>query len=172
MENKKIGYFASYLTSKSKEELKNWLNNFISKEDLFFAEINGKTEEGEVVDKAHITLFYGLDDKKMNTQDIEVLIQENPIPEYISVGSVKTFSTPISGSKILVLSIEDNEKIFHNLHNKIKVGFEYFSEEYKYKKYNPHITLAYVKESFDMSKLDIKLLPPLILEKLEYKTKK
>lgn len=169
MNTKTVGYFASYLTKSSKEDLRIWLNNFLSKDDLFFIEINGKLEGGEVIDKAHLTLFYGIDDSVISEEEIDSFLVNNIVPKDIKIDSVTLFATENPELKILVLLVNDVEGHFKKMHLKIRDGFSYFPEQYKYKNYTPHITLAYVKESFDISKFKIDTVPPIILDFLEYR---
>ena len=70
MNQKNTGYVAI----KFKEESIRKLNIFASQigsENLFYKKIGGEMEGGDVANKAHLTLFYGLNDLTVNKNEIK-----------------------------------------------------------------------------------------------------
>lgn len=148
----KIGYITAEFSEEFKKMIKEW-SLTIPKEEIVTAEINGKKEGGNVTDDLHLTLFYGFDDEKINKEDLIGFINNNTIKK-LSIGKLGFFPVPQYKCNILYLKI-DNENILEKMHDSLK-KFPYF-EKFQNNKFVPHITIAYIKDSFDISSIKLPL---------------
>lgn len=69
MNNKKIGYVVLNFSEKVKNDFVKYFQKEIKKDDYFFVDFGNVKKGGLVLDKLHLTLFFGLDynnfDKKI-----------------------------------------------------------------------------------------------------------
>ena len=79
MNKQNIGYITANFLEKEKIEIINW-SKIINNKDLYFAKKDGKIDGGNVTDDLHLTLFYGLDEDKINKNYIEIY---TPTENYI-----------------------------------------------------------------------------------------
>jgi 2'-5' RNA ligase len=88
-------------------------------------------------DEIHITILYGI-----HTDDPEEIrpILENAGPVTIRLGKVDVFTNPF---KFDVVMIEVISEDLSRLHWQIR---ERLPSTYKYDRYNPHVTISYVKK--------------------------
>jgi len=167
MQKKETGYIEAIFTKESKQKIIDWAT-FLKEEDLFSASINGKVEGGDVTDTLHLTLFYGFDEKLLN-QD-EMLKYINTIKlNNIQIEGVGTFPVPDYGCKVLFLKVKDEKNIIKNIHKDLK-KFPHYIEHQKLE-YKPHITIAYVKNTFDSRAIIYNESKSLLIEKIMHSSK-
>jgi 2'-5' RNA ligase len=165
---KKIGYIEVILLEKSKQEIVNF-SRTIRDEDLFTAKINGKIEGGNLTEKSHLTLFFGLNDKLVDKEKLLQYISSLKI-ESIMIEAIDMF--PVNGydCKILYLKVWDDNSLIKNINDNFK-EFPYFTESQP-AEFIPHITIAYVKNNFEITKLSNNFPKILYVERIVYKIKK
>jgi len=168
MENKEIGYVEVVLTEKSKQKVVDF-SRIIKDEDLFTAKINGKIEGGNLTEKSHLTLFFGLNDKLVNKEKLLEYINSIKL-ESIMIEAIDMFPVKEYNCKILYLRVKDDNFLIKNISNNFK-NFPYFIESQP-AEFIPHITIAYVKNNFDPTELSNNFPTTLYLERIVYKIKK
>ena len=146
----KIGYITAEFSEEFKKSIRGLLLT-IPKEEIVTAEINGKIEGGNATNDLHLTLFYGFDDEKLDKEELLNFLDKKNIKE-LKIEGLGIFSVPRYKSNILYLKIGDNS-LLDEIHNSLK-KFPYF-EKFQNNKFVPHITIAHIKDSFDISPLKL-----------------
>ncbi|MDD2657247.1 MAG: 2'-5' RNA ligase family protein [Candidatus Pacebacteria bacterium] len=146
---KNVGYVAIEFDDVSKREVANWASQ-ISEGDLVTTAIDGKIEGGNVTDKLHLTLFYGLDENAINQGELSDFISMLPKPA-VHVTGVSAFLQDAFACKTLYLEVTDDLGELQSIHERLK-DFSHFSK-YQEHNYKPHITIAYVITEFDVNSL-------------------
>ncbi len=145
----KIGYVAIEFEEASKQAVADWVSQ-ISESDLVTATINGKIEGGNVTNRLHLTLLYGLDENALVQDELSdfIIALPKPIVRVIGIG---TFPQEVFACKTLYLEVSDDSGELQATHERLK-NFPYFSKYQKHE-YKPHITIAYVATRFDTNSL-------------------
>ncbi|MFA5652314.1 MAG: 2'-5' RNA ligase family protein [Candidatus Paceibacterota bacterium] len=146
----KIGYVTAEFSEEFKKSIREW-SLVIPKEEIVSVEINGKMEGGNVTNDLHLTLFYGFDDEKINKKELLKFLGEKALRE-LRIEGLRTFSVPQYKCNILYLKI-DGKNMLEKIHDSLK-KFPYF-EKFQNNKFIPHLTIAYIKDSFDISLLKL-----------------
>ncbi len=149
MNEQKIGYITINFADKEKKEITNW-SKVIQNKDLYFISKDGKIDGGNVTDDLHLTLFYGFNEKLINKDKFRDFI-DNINLENIEINKVDVFFPVGQEYKVLYFSIKDKGDIIKKYHEKLK-KFPHYVEFQKFE-YVPHITIAFVKKDFDVSKI-------------------
>ncbi len=168
MNNKKkekIGYVMLDFLDRDKQKVKNYFKDFIDEKYYFYAKVNGKNKGGLVLDEMHLTLFYGLDDKKFN----EKVLDEIKIND-IKLGKLELFYIKEFQCNALVLKINDKKQELKAIHN-ILGEFDVLREKNNKFKFNPHITIAYVKKGFEVKNKNRFLNEKIKVKSVNYKIK-
>ena len=145
----KIGYVALEFGEDFKQEIMKWSSQ-IGESDLVTAIIDGKAEGGNVTDKLHLTLFYGLDENTLDQDKLSKFITTLP-KLMIRVTGIGTFPQDVFACKAIYLEVSDDSGELQTIHEWLK-KFPHFSKYQKYD-YKPHITIAYVTTGFDINLL-------------------
>lgn len=144
-----IGYIAVEFTDASKQEVIRWSSQ-ISECDIARAVIEGKEEGGNVTDKLHLTLFYGLDEDSLNQDELDDFIMRLNISSVDVIG-IAMFPVEEFGCNALYLEVSDESGELKSAHENLE-EFPHFSKYQKFD-FKPHITLAYVVKGFDLGSL-------------------
>ncbi|HBD24888.1 MAG: hypothetical protein A2566_00995 [Candidatus Zambryskibacteria bacterium RIFOXYD1_FULL_40_13] len=136
----KIGYVTIDFIPEVIQGLVNWSKQ-IPEGDLFTMKINDKQEGGNVANDAHMTLFFGINDSKLNHEMISNYLANFQISK-LQLGSLDAFHTKQPGCKILIIKINDSDGKLAMIHDAL-LEFPHFSE-YQDNVFVPHITIAYV----------------------------
>ena len=99
----KIGYVTIDFIPEVIQGLVNWSKQ-IPEGDLFTMKINDKQEGGNVANDAHMTLFFGINDSKLNHEMISNYLANFQISK-LQLGSLDAFHTKQPGCKILIIKI-------------------------------------------------------------------
>lgn len=164
MHDKKKGYAAIQFTSETKQEIIKW-SRVLKEKDLVTTTINGKTKEGLMVDKLHLTLLYGLDDEIIDTNKLTKFLKEIKLTE-IKVDGVGFFPVKEYDYRIAYLKIKDEKNELKKINENLK-KFPMFSE-HKKSDYTPHVTIAYVKKDFSLDVLMQKIPKILYIHDIQY----
>ncbi len=143
------GYVAIEFDEVSKQKIANWASQ-IGGNDLVTATIDGKIEGGNVTEKPHLTLFYGLDEDALDQKVLSDFVVTLPNP-MVHITGVGTFPQNTFACKVIYLEVSDELGELKSVHEHLK-SFPHFSKYQKYD-YKPHITIAYVTTGFDVSSL-------------------
>jgi len=162
------GYVAAYLTEESKVNLHEWAEKNIPDDVLFYANMDGKIEGGNVTNKAHITLFFGFNNDLVDKDTLNQYLNTLNIKE-VKPSRINVFSTPYSECNILIIEIHDEDKTLLSIHNILK-RFPHFEEDLE-SKFISHITVAFIKADFDFSNLQLSNLPKIEIGRIEYRIK-
>lgn len=114
----------------------NW-NEIVEKidpKDIYVDELNGV--KGKEVEP-HVTVLYGLHDSIEDKELFKFLLNWNPIS--LEITGVSCFEN----QKNDVLKFDISCDKLHEYHNSLKKNFDYTNN---YPKFNPHITIAYLKK--------------------------
>jgi len=158
------GYVAVTISPEAVKALADWSIKAIPEENLFWSEVNGKKEGGNVIDDAHLTLFFGLNDELINKKEIEELIKTLSLSELEIVG-VKAFPVPQIKCKILYFIVNDDKGLLQRIHDEF-LKMPHYEEDQK--PFKPHITIAYVKESFNEKGIEYNGLNKVTIKGIEY----
>lgn len=149
MEQKEKGYIATEIKNEFIKYLLEWSEKTIPKDIILQQEINGKLEGGNVLSEAHLTLFFGLNNRLVDKKIVNQLIDSIDLKE-LKIDGIKAFNIPQMKCKILYFSVDDKNSVLKNAHNKF-LELPHFEEDQK--PFIPHITIAYVKDSIDESSI-------------------
>jgi 2'-5' RNA ligase len=129
------------------EEVKSFkeLVNTVCKPEDFYRSDTIARINGDVTDKLHLTIFYGLIDQQIN---------ENEIKKHIATFDIKSIklAKPFlktgfkSLYKVLMIEVLDEENILLDSHNSLKQ----FAHMETQQVFLPHITLAYVQPEYEI----------------------
>lgn len=149
MNKKEKGYISVVIQDEFIKHLLVWSETAIPKEVILQQEIDGKLEGGNVLSEAHLTLFFGLDDQLANKNKIREFIDSVNLKE-LRIDGIKVFHMPQMKCKILYFAVEDKGGSLRSVNNKF-LELPHFKEDQK--PFVPHITIAYVKDSFNESSI-------------------
>jgi 2'-5' RNA ligase len=164
MNDKIVGYITADIAKKEKRKIMEWSRKLIKEENLYYINKKDKIDGGNVTTDLHLTLFYGLNENSVNTKEVDDCINKIVL-EKIEIDDIGIFPVPNQAYQVLYFSIK-NKEIFKKYHELFK-KFSYF-EEYQNFEYIPHITIAFVKNEFDVSKIAYNGLKVLSIEKLTH----
>jgi|SRR3989344_3674478 len=163
--NKK-GYIAVNIKDNEIKRLINWVKKVVQEKDLVYSEINGKKEGGNVIGDAHLTLFFGLKDSIIDKKEIEKILKKLNI-KHLEITGVNSFPVKEIKAKILYFSIKDTHKKLEK-NNNIFLNLPHYKKDQH--TFTPHITIAYVKDTFDEKKMSFNLEKKLLVKNIEYLT--
>jgi|SRR3989344_411967 len=155
--DKSIGYITANFSEKEKEEIIRWSKS-IKDKDLHLTLVDGKIEGGNVTGDLHLTLFYGLDENKINQRELKDFLGTIDLG-ILDIGEMDVFSLPDQEYKVLYLPVKDTRGSINRCRERLK-ELSYFTEYQKFE-FKPHITIAFVKSEFDMH--DINYTGPKVL---------
>lgn len=167
MKNK--GYTYINFKDDSKEAVKFWSKS-IPEKYFAYLNVNDKIIGGNVTDKLHLTLFFGLNDIKINKTDLDNTLNAIKISE-IKVSGLKVFNAFYGNNKykILTLEVEDSDNIL-KISNEKFLDFEYIEDENTFN-YKPHITIGYMSQDFDINSIYYNGPNILKVDSIKYKIK-
>ena len=165
--SKNISYITAEFLEEEKEEIARWSKIAIKNSGLYKVLENGKVG-GYATDDLHLTLFYGLDEDRINVADIEKWISAVEL-ENLEIEGVESFALPTQEYKIIYLAIRDENGKIKKLNKELE-KFPHFSRYLK-SKFIPHITIASVKKEFDKDTVIYSGPKVLNVRKIVYHTK-
>lgn len=143
--NENIGYVAIEFDDYHQQQVINWSRQ-IKTDDLVTANINGKIKGGNVTEKLHLTLFYGLDEDRMDQVALTNLIKQLNILS-VDVVDIGMFPAKEFDCSVLHFCVADGS-------GELQLAFEQFKElphfdNHQNLNFRPHITIAYVTKNFN-----------------------
>lgn len=168
IKNHDIGYVAAIFSAETRDRLDMWVRNAIPNDMLFTMKVNGTLEGGNVARKAHLTIFFGINDQSADKNGLSKLIHAIAISDLI-VRGVSSFKIPNIPCKTLHLVIDDHTGELQRAHDKFLVVPHF--EDCQEPRFVPHITLAYVKDDFDERKLQDSYIQKLHVKEIAYRIK-
>jgi 2'-5' RNA ligase len=138
-----IGYVEILFNSEEKQILINRVRSLLNQNDLYYSDVVQRIA-GDVTKSLHLTLYFGLIDEDIDHSDLRNVLEKINIKE-VKIKSIDLWNGYQDLYKILVLSIDDSDKLLAKYSNQ----FSKFPHEKEYE-FKPHITLAYVKNTFVM----------------------
>lgn len=110
---------------------------------------------GIVTENLHLTLFFGLKPLEVSNPELFDFIEESNISE-ISLGEIATFEGYKGLYKVLVMKVIDLDGNLNQFYNNVQDRFE-VDKEVMNSSFKPHLTLAYVKNEFELKNFEIHL---------------
>lgn len=101
---------------------------------------------GNVTNTAHLTLYYGIDTKHIESAELKEILSNHEI-DCLEVKDIRLVSGYQNLYQILWLEIDDKENKLQNLSEKLR---QFKSKESPDQEFKPHITLAYIENSFQL----------------------
>jgi len=151
------------LNSQANQYFKDTLNKVVSEQQFYYSDVISRIA-GDVTDKAHFTIFFGLKEFEIHNPELQEIVKSININELVPI---KLFL--IDGFqglyKVLCLEISDEDKSLITLSKKMN-EFEH-EERLEKREFKPHITLAYVNADYQIPQnfeLDIQ---PIKVEKAQ-----
>lgn len=169
MNQKNTGYVAIKFKEKSIIKL-NIFASQIGSDNFFYKKLEGEIEGGNVANKAHLTLFYGLNDLTVDKNEIKKILSQISIDK-VYVEKLSLFEIKKFGCKALILKVIDEEGKMKKTNDSLGM-FETVTDLQKFN-FIPHITIAYVKKEYEPTPDILESFPrELEVESIEYLVKK
>ena len=159
------GYISATIDRAGVALINKWAINTVPQERLFFIKVDNKLEGGFVAEEAHLTLFFGLDNRLIDKEKVSNLIDSLHIPP-LEISGLGIFSVKKPDCNILYLGISDNDGNLKRIHDRF-LEFPHFKEDQS--PFTPHITIAYVRRDFDENSVEYHGPPQILISKIEYK---
>ncbi len=154
---KKFAYAELIFFKNATKQFKKIVKGVVSKEQFYYSDQISRIR-GDVTDKIHFTLFYGLDESVMNNKELDKLLKKIKIKK-LDLNKLVLFEGYQGMYKVLGVEVDDKDNVLHNLSKKM-LDFEH-DEELGKREFKAHITLAYVQPDYVLPKqyfLDKKLV--------------
>ncbi len=144
MSNKKIGYIVLNFSEKVKNDFVKYFQKEIKKDDYFFVDFGDVKKGGLVLNKLHLTLFFGLDYEKFDKKILNKIKIKNVKLNELELFYIKEFDC-----NALVLRVNDKDKVLEKYHKELSKS-KTIKESINYFSFKPHLTIAYVKKDFKL----------------------
>ena len=164
----KIGYVSVSFTPETTQGLVDWAAKNIPLTELSRVSINTNPNDQNITHKAHLTLFFGFDDAKVDKEEMTKYLSGLSFDKFQFSG-LGTFSTSNPGLKILMLKVVDTDGKLLEISQRLS-QFPHFSE-YQKPEFVPHLTIAIVTDTFDFSHASLEGLPELVASEVAYHLK-
>ncbi|MEP7103257.1 MAG: hypothetical protein ABI721_00935 [Candidatus Dojkabacteria bacterium] len=139
-----FGYVELKFTSDSIRQLSAIVENIVKEDQLYFSDVVPRIQ-GDVTDKAHLTLFYGLTDAALNNPELKTFVDSLEI-ESLELGELNLLEGYQGMYKVLYIELRDDTNYLKGISEKIiQFGAD---EDLAKREFKPHITLAYVSNNF------------------------
>ncbi len=145
---KKFAYVELIFYKKATKQFKNIVKDVVRKEQFYDSDQISRIR-GDVTDKIHLTLFYGLDESVMNNKELHNLLKQIEVKK-LDLSKLVLFEGYQGMYKVLCVEIDDEDKVLHNLSKKM-LDFDH-DEELGKREFKAHITLAYVQPDYVLPK--------------------
>jgi 2'-5' RNA ligase len=145
---KDYGYISILFQENDVKIFKNIIANVCSQEDFYYSEIR-ESISGDVTAKLHLTIFYGLIAEKIDKTKMKRHLESIKL-ESLKLGKIFLKSGYQNLYQILEVEVLDENNVLKEIYESFKV-FSY--EESVQLEFKPHLTLAYVKSDYQLSKI-------------------
>lgn len=145
---KKFAYVELVFYKNVRKHFKKIVRDVVSKDQFYYSDVVSRIR-GDVSDKVHFTLFYGLEETVLNNKDLARVIKKMQIKE-LKLKKLVLFEGYQGMYKVLCVEVDDDDKSLFSLSQKM-LEFEH-DEEHGKREFKPHITLAYVQPNYELPK--------------------
>jgi len=145
---KKFAYVELMFFKNATKQFKKIVKDVVSKEQFYYSDQISRIS-GDVTDKIHFTLFYGLDESVMNNKELKKLLKKIEVKK-LDLSKLVLFEGYQGMYKVLCVEVNDEDKTLYNLSEKM-LDFEH-DEELGKREFKAHITLAYVQPDYVLPK--------------------
>ncbi len=145
---KKFAYVELMFYKNATKQFKKIVRDVVSKEQFYYSDQISRIS-GDVTDKIHFTLFYGLNASVMNNEELKKLLKRIEVKK-LDLGKLVLLEGYQGMYKVLCVEVNDEDKTLHNLSKKM-LDFEH-DEELGKREFKAHITLAYVQPNYELPK--------------------
>lgn len=139
----KIGWIGLTFKAETHKAIAEWASQF--KGQFFSVDVNGKMEGGDVTNKLHLTLFYGLNEEDLDKSRLAEYLSDIKISD-LEVIDVSALDIPQYHAKALILKIRDDGRL-RRIHEELK-EFPYLTK-YQNDEFIPHVTVGFFRNDFD-----------------------
>ena len=164
---KKVGLVKLNFFESEKIKIESHIRGLINEEDFAYQENGEKYKGGIVIDRMHVTLFYGLDGEKFNKNNLNNI----KIPDFVEVNKFKMFYFKDCDCNALVLIVNDEKKELQKIHDKLSI-LDILEDEIHDFNFVPHITIAYVDKNFKINNDKFFINKRLKVKNIEFKIRK
>jgi 2'-5' RNA ligase len=146
---KKYGYVEIKFPRAFNKKLKNILRNLVDSDKFYYSDAVDYIQ-GDVTDKIHLTVFFGLRDVELKNKKLKTFLKNLKV-ENILFDKFLIIDGYKGLYKVLSLSIDNESKSkLQEIHDEImKYNFD---PEMIHDEFKPHVTLAYVIKDFEIPK--------------------
>lgn len=148
MNEKNYAYVELTFYKNTKNYFRKIVSEVVSPDQFYYSDIISRIR-GDVTEKAHFTLFFGLEEASVNNPQLQKLINTTTI-KIVRLGKLELFEGYQGLYKVLCIKILDEDKSLFNLSNKM-LNFDH-DKSVVHTDFKPHITLAYVKSDYTLPK--------------------
>ncbi len=159
----------AFVELKFSREIIEMFDNFLKKiipEDMLYYSPVVEHIRGNMSKTLHCTIFFGLNEDAVKNTELKDILNNNKIDK-IQLGELSYINGYENLYKVLVANVLDQDKELITLHNKIEDFALKESSDFKTREFKPHLTLAYVKNEYELPK-DVSL-PLYVIEVMETK---
>ncbi len=132
----------------SKDLLDNFIKSIIPDEMLYYSPVVEHIR-GNMSKTLHCTVFFGLNPTAIDNNDLKIILEKTTLNS-LDLGELFYFDGYENLYKILTVKILDTEGELGKLYNKIKEFMLKQNPSFKIRDFQPHLTLAYVKNEFEL----------------------
>jgi 2'-5' RNA ligase len=148
MTDKQFAYVEFIFFENVRKHLKKIVKDVVKKEQFYYSDVVSRIR-GDVTDKIHFTLFYGLNEAVLNDKELKKAIENMDVNE-LKLRRLVLFDGYQGMYKVLAVEVDDRDKKLLSL-SKEMLNFDH-DEEHGRREFKPHITIAYVQADYVIPK--------------------
>jgi len=141
-----FGYIEATFSRKDLLTFASLVTDLCTRDDFYYSNVVDYIR-GDVSSKLHITIFYGLINEDIHTYALRKDVR-NITLKTLKLGKLFLVPGYKKMYKILCLEVLDKDNRLKHIHEHFK-SYK-FNQSVQHKKFMPHLTLAYVKPSFEL----------------------
>jgi 2'-5' RNA ligase len=143
---KKFAYVELIFYENAKGYFKKVVKDVVTKDQLYYSDVVSRIS-GDVTDKIHFTLFYGLAESVLDNTKLKEFIKDTQIEE-LKLKQLVLFEGYQNLYKVLCVEVDDEDRMLKGVSQKM-LDFEH-DEELGKREFKPHITIAYVQPDYEL----------------------
>lgn len=130
----------------TKDYFKGIVQNVVDQDQFYYSDVV-KRISGDVTDKIHFTLFYGIEETEIDNPKLKQLVSQLQVKELLVKG-LTLFSGYQDLYRVLCVEIADEDNYLESLSKQL-LQFKH-AGEFGQREFKPHITLAYIQPQFKL----------------------